>query len=247
MRRFLFLTIAFGLGLPGLAGYSQSFDSDPLNTAENANYMKPSEKEMIREINLLRSNPPGYIQYIDEYLALTKDMPPADRSTQRKYTLTFNYTLINGEEVLESIDTIWFDEKLNKQEAIASLRKELKSTKPLRILKPDKGIYEAVKYYAKDQDANNWTLAHVGSDGSWPWDRIKRFSPDMSEGNENIASRYPEPTERQIIILLLIDEGVPGYGHRFNLLDPKWTHVACFDAGLKNGMYRWLQNFGQKK
>jgi uncharacterized protein YkwD len=69
----------------------------------------------------------------------------------------------------------------------------------------------------------------------------------MADGNENIASRYPEPTPRQVIIQLLIDFGVPGYGHRYNLLDPRWTHVACYEAGLHEGMYRWLQNFGMEK
>jgi len=30
---------------------------------------------------------------------------------------------------------------------------------------------------------------HTGSDGSQPWDRIKKFSPKMKFGNENIAGK----------------------------------------------------------
>jgi hypothetical protein len=218
---------------------------DPLNTAADASYMKDSEKAMILEINLLRSNPKGYIVYINEYLAAARKNPEKAGSGQMKYSLTFNYELVDGVEKLKSIDTTWLDKPESDAEAAASLRKELDTTGPLPLLRPDKGIYEAVKSYARDQDAHSWTLKHVGSDGSWPWDRIRKFSPDMQEGNENIASRFPEPTVRQIVIQLLIDTGIPGYGHRANLLDPRWTHVACYDAGLKNGMYRWLQNFGQ--
>jgi len=240
----IYLTIlfiySFFLDLP-----AQS--SDPLNTASDASYMKESEKEMIREINLLRSNPKGYLKYIDAYVAETKQHPEKIGSGQMKYSLTFNYELINGVEKLKRIDTVWLDKPEDESVAIESLRKELNSSRPLSILKPDKGIYEAVKSYAKDQDEHKWELKHIGSDGSWPWDRIRKYSPNMAEGNENIAARFPEPSVRQIIIQLLVDTGIPGYGHRANLLDPRWTHVACFDGGLKEGMYRWLQNFGQAK
>jgi len=220
---------------------------DLLNTAADAAYMKDSEKAMIREINLLRSNPKGYLVYIDQYVAETKKNPEKIGSGQMRYSLTFNYELVNGVEKLKRIDTVWLDKPEDESDAIASLRKDLSSTPPLSILKPDKGIYEAVKYYARDQDNNAWALKHIGSDGSWPWDRIRKYSPGMAEGNENIASRFPQPNVRQVIIQLLVDTGIPGYGHRYNLLDPRWTHVACFDAGLKEGMYRWLQNFGQAK
>jgi uncharacterized protein YkwD len=80
-----------------------------------------------------------------------------------------------------------------------------------------------------------------------PWDRITLFSPSMINGNENLAGRYPAVNAREIVIQLLIDAGIPGYGHRYNLLDPQWTHVACVGGGLKEGMYRWVQNFGKRK
>jgi hypothetical protein len=238
------LTIIFSLILI-FTSFSQN--PDPLNTAADASYMKESEKAMIREINLLRSNPKGYLVYIDEYVAETKKHPEKIGSGQMKYSLTFNYELVDGVEKLKRIDTTWLDKPEDESAAIASLRKDLNSTPPLSILKPDKGIYEAVKNYAKDQDAHGWALKHIGSDGSWPWDRIRKYSPGMQEGNENIASRFPQPNVRQVIIQLLVDTGIPGYGHRANLLDPRWTHVVCFDAGLKGDMYRWIQNFGQAR
>ena len=53
-------------------------------------------------------------------------------------------------------------------------------------------------------------------------------------------------TARDFVLQLLIDEGIPGYGHRYNLLDPQWTHVACSGEVCK-GMAWWLQEFGSKK
>ena len=32
-------------------------------------------------------------------------------------------------------------------------------------------------------------------------------------------------TARDIVIQLLVDSGIPGYGHRYNLLDPAWTYL----------------------
>ena len=124
---------------------------------------------------------------------------------------------------------------------------DLKKLKTLSVLQPDSGIYKAANKHAADQDNHQWKLLHTGSDGSSPWDRITKFSPAMIFGNENIAGRYPEPSARDIVIQLLIDSGIPGYGHRYNLLDPQWTHVACVSAGLKEGMYQWIQDFGKKK
>jgi uncharacterized protein YkwD len=228
----LFLQSSFGQG------------PDPLNTAANISWMKPSEKDMIREINLLRSDPGGYIVYVEEYVGEMMKSPGMIGSGQKTYSLTYKYETINGIEKLVSIDTSWLDAPEDESGAIESLKKGLQSTKPLSILKPDKGIYEAVKKYARDQDQHNWDLVHIDSDGKWPWHRIRENSPSMADGNENIAGRFPEPTVRQIVIQLLIDTGIPGYGHRYNLLDPRWTHIACYDGGLHDGMYRWLQNFG---
>jgi hypothetical protein len=242
MKYFLFILLS-----SGFINCASGQSSDRLNTAETATYMKPSEIAMIHEINLLRSDPAGYLKYVDQYVAEAKKRPESVGKGQMKYSLTFNYMLEDGVEKLVSVDTLWLDAPEDEMTAVESLRRDLSASAPLSVLQPDIGIYQAVKSYASDQDAHQWTLRHNGSDGSWPWDRIRKFSPGMVEGNEHIASRFPEPTPRQIVIQLLIDTGIPGYNHRFILLDPKWTHVACFDAGLKEGMYRWIQNFGQEK
>jgi uncharacterized protein YkwD len=114
-------------------------------------------------------------------------------------------------------------------------------------LKPDSGIYNAATKHANDQNEHDWKLMHTGSDGSEPWDRILSFSPTMNFGNENIAGNSAEiVTARDIVIQLLVDSGIPGYGHRYNLLDPAWTYVACKHE-LFNGMHWWIQNFGVKK
>jgi uncharacterized protein YkwD len=218
-----------------------------LNTARNCSFMKEIEKEMIAEINLVRSDPEGYIRYLDYYYELAKLNLKHFGKGKRNYSLSVLYEKTNRGERKKKVDTVWANEYEEEVHAIETLIKDLKNTPQLSILLPDKGIYEAARKHGLDQDRHNWTLGHQGSDGSWPWERILKYSPQMVEGNENLAGRFPEPTARDIVIQLLIDSGIPEYGHRYNLLDPKWTHVACYTGGLKGGMYQWIQEFGKHK
>lgn len=220
--------------------------TDPLNTAAASSYMQPIEREMILEINRVRHTPQQYISYLQPLLKEAKDKLRTSGKGYRNYSLTYRTRTTNGKTVT-SIDTTFNYVNEEEVKAISTLIADLQKLKPLSILQPDSGIYAAAVWYGTDQDAHQWTLLHTGSDGSDPWDRITKFSPGMSFGNENIAGRFPEPSARDIVIQLLIDSGIPGYGHRYNLLDPQWTHVACYAGGLKDGMYRWLQEFGRKK
>jgi uncharacterized protein YkwD len=70
----------------------------------------------------------------------------------------------------------------------------------------------------------------------------------MKKGNENIVCG--SNLAREALITLLIDSGIPGYGHRENLLNNEWTHAACFFVGeIKTGLScnYWIQNFGAVK
>ncbi len=208
--------------------------------------MEAEEREMIYEINRVRSNPKSYLEYLQPLLKVAKDKLESFGKGERNYSLTFTSSVKNGQEI-KTADTTWHYRNEEEVKAINSLIDDLKKLKSLKILKPDSGIYNAAKKHADDQNNHQWTLMHTGSDGSAPWDRILKFSPSMSFGNENIAGNSRKDiSAREIVIQLLIDDGIPGYGHRYNLLDPYWTHVAC-RTELYSGMHWWIQNFGIRK
>ena len=219
---------------------------DSLNTAKKSLYMKPEERQMVYEINLVRNNPKGYVKTIDSILKQSLMTLKTRGKGQRNYALTYTTKTIDGKET-NTIDTTWNYENVEEVKALRSLLKDLKTMKKLSVLKPDSGIYLALLSFAADQDAHDWKLIHTGSKGDNPWDRIIKFSPKMSFGNENGAGSSPKKNARETVIQLLMDCGIPGYGHRYNLLDKQWTHVACFSSGLKGGMYNWIQNFGVLK
>jgi uncharacterized protein YkwD len=208
--------------------------------------MSAMEKDMIYEINRVRSNPKSYIQYIQPLLNKANNTLKEYGKGSKNYSLTFTTSTKNGKET-ETIDTTWHYNNVEEVKALTTLINDLKKMKSLSVLKPDNGIYNAAKKHADDQNAHEWKLMHVGTDGSHPWDRITKFSPTMTFGNENIAGNSKDSvTAKDIVIQLLIDSGIPGYGHRYNLLDPSWTHVAC-KGEFYHSMYWWIQNFGQQK
>ncbi|MBK6935829.1 MAG: hypothetical protein IPH18_02295 [Chitinophagaceae bacterium] len=208
--------------------------------------MALAEREMIYEINRVRSNPASYLQYLQPMLNEAATNLKKYGKGSKNYSLTFTTTYHNSKEV-KKVDTTWHYTNEEKVKALRTLISDLKKCKSLTVLQPDSGIYNAATKHAKDQDKHNWILMHTGSDGSSPWDRITKFSPSMSFGNENIAGNsWDEASARDFVIQLLVDSGIPGYGHRYNLLDPQWTHVACKVTDY-NGMKWWIQNFGKKK
>ena len=66
----------------------------------------------------------------------------------------------------------------------------------------------------------------------------------MHSGNENLVGG--QITARMSVIQLLIDSGIPGRGHRYNILNPIWTHVGCYYNGkIGNIEHNWVQNFAK--
>ncbi|MBK9358851.1 MAG: hypothetical protein IPN08_15955 [Bacteroidales bacterium] len=214
-----------------------------LNTAVNETYMTKAEKEMILEINKVRSNPKKYAEEIE---------PLFEKAVQRLKTYgkgvrsaTYQTTIYTADNrKSEKVDTIWLFKNEEEVKAIESLIKHLNHLRPLSVLQPSNGIYLAARKHAIDQVPSG-SINHVGTDNSWPWDRIRKSAPTMKEGNENIACG--SENARDIVIQLLIDSGIPGYGHRETLLDSRWTHCACYCVGkIPKGISctYWIQNFG---
>jgi len=173
-----------------------------------ATYMSSEEMAMMDEINLMRSNPGGYITYVEQY----------KRDIQ------------SGKSFGSSIAVC--------DELIAELRR----TPPLSILKPAPCIYNAAKKHGLDQKARGST-GHDGSDGSWPWDRVKRECSQMTDGNENLVGGPADV--REAVILLLVDDGIPSRGHRKTLLNKDWVYGATYKIGKVGFMPNcWVQKFG---
>ena len=66
--------------------------------------------------------------------------------------------------------------------------------------------------------------AHDGSDGSTMKSRIERHGSWNGRIGENIS--FGKDTGRDIILQLIVDDGVPGRGHRTNCFNPDFNVVG---------------------
>ncbi len=237
---FAFCCIAFA---GSAAAQEADWYDSKLNTAVKATYMRPYEREMIYELNRLRSDPPRYAKlFVALRLKQAVDIFNRVGKGDSSYSITTHYS----NNVPSSIDTNWHFSNEEDLHALQTLYDTLMHLKPLPILFPDEGIYKACIKHAKDQSPTG-TMNHQGTDGSWPWERITKYSPAMADGNENLAYNGQVPP-RQIVLQLLEDGGIPGYGHRYNMLDIRWNRVACYRAEkpLRNANW-WIQEFAVKR
>ena len=110
---------------------------------------------------------------------------------------------------------------------------ELRKTPRLSTLQPMQCLYIAARKHGNDQRKRGAT-DHQGSDGSWPWDRVLKECSDLKDGNENLVGG--PANIRRAVILLLVDDGIEGRGHRKTTLNPDWKYVACHKMGTIGDM-----------
>jgi uncharacterized protein YkwD len=187
----------------------ENWDIEFLDTARDAKYLTPVEKDVILEMNKVRSNPKKYADlYIKprlEYYDGNTYFPP------NKMPI----------ETMEGAKAA--------QECYESLSKMSR----LQPLIPSRGLWQAARDHASDQ-SNTGGVGHDGSDGSTPFDRIKKYGT-YAEAGENIA--YKPNTGREIVIGLLIDDGIPSRGHRNNIMHKEYNHVgAAVNSHKKYGV-----------
>gem|GEM_PF-2200655 len=166
-------------------------------------------REVLAEMNLMRSDPLGYIAVLQEYRAQFRGdivVRPGRINIQTR-------------EGVAAVD-----------EAIAFLRRQ----KPMDPLEPDLILALTAGDHVADQGPSGF-IGHYGSDG---WDfatRVARRGGDPY-GGENISYGYD--TAREVIIQLLVDDNIADRGHRVNLFRDGYVRagVSCGPHAVFNHM-----------
>ncbi|MDA1045113.1 MAG: hypothetical protein O3C57_07820, partial [Verrucomicrobia bacterium] len=152
-------------------------------------FLSAVEKEVIAEMNLARTDPRKYVQFVRDYRA-THD---------EGFVFKTPEGLFSSKEGLKAVD-----------EAIAFMEK----VKPVGKLQASKGLSEAAMAHVKDTGPVG-KVGHEGTDKSAPADRMSRQGKWEDTCGENIS--YGKSTGRDIVVQLIIDDGVADRGHRTNL------------------------------
>ena len=103
--------------------------------------------------------------------------------------------------------------------------KKLSKT-PCKPLIWNKELTEAAKYHAKDMGLKG-LMSHDSYDGTPAGKRIDRFLMNQTQVNgfgENMSAGMQ--TGKDVVLQLLVDDGVVSRGHRANITNPNFTYVG---------------------
>jgi hypothetical protein len=118
----------------------------------------------------------------------------------------------------------WADSMgLSKSPAYHSLVLDLSQTKPLSALSSVPALQVMARSHALDMGKTG-KVGHTGSGGGTFDKRAQPLLDAFQMLQENCQYGYYDPLS--VICDLLIDEGVPGYGHRKSLLNPQLRYVG---------------------
>lgn len=180
-------------------------DPNPSTTMASGDFsfMSADEKAMVDEINLMRGNPKGYIQYVDTYIAEMKKM-------------------MMGEDPD-------FDKASNELKSLLKTMPKLSILKPhpklYEVAKAhglDNKTHNQLEHKGSDGRQSFDRVKDAGLSNSINNKGV--YAP-----NENLVGG--ESNARNSVIALLIDAGISTRGHRKALIEPTWQFVACYKIG----------------
>ncbi len=159
------------------------------------------EREIVRELNTARTDPARYSQLLQQRRA---------HYNGKRIERPGQPTILTEEGVV-AID-----------EAIASLR----SLAPRAQLIISAGMSRGARDHVQEIGPAG-AMGHRGLRGSWPTERVNRYGEWRHAMGEAIS--YGPNTALEVVMSLIVDDGVPDRAHRRSLLDPAFrvVGVAC--------------------
>ncbi len=151
------------------------------------------ERALLTEHNAARTNPVAYAAHLEALL------PHFDGTVLRRPGSSVGLQTNEGASAV--------------REAIRALRQQ----QPVAALEWSDGIFRAARDHQRDQGPRGAT-GHSGSDGSTMDSRLRRYGAWVGTAAENID--YGSTSARDVLISLIVDDGVPSRGHRRNIFNP---------------------------
>jgi uncharacterized protein YkwD len=178
---------------------ADNWDIEQLDTARAVSYLSDREKNVVLELNKVRTDPK---KYADLYL-----VPDLKYYQGKEYRFPGRVTLITSEG----------------RSVVEECIRALSSTRPMKVLMPSDLLSLAAKDHVEDTGPKG-IVGHTGSDGSSLVSRIQRYDKTRRAIAETIAYGHDKASE--IVKSLVIDDGVRSRGHRGIILTPGYDSVG---------------------
>lgn len=160
---------------------------------------------------------------------------------EREVIKWLNYIRAYPQEFSEKVLTPYVENKeLKKSKYLNSLYKDLSKIPGMELLTPSKGLTKAAKYHASDMGKSG-NAGHTSTSGWGMQERIEKFVRWEVTIGENCAYGLYSPLD--IVMGLLIDEGVPDLGHRKNILNPDYKVIGVSIKPHKDYGTNCVQDF----
>lgn len=211
-----FIHLGYDIDIPTISEDNTSWPDSIFSLVNSAPYLSQMDKDVIIELNKCRTNPS---RYADEALIPFLNKISADRLYVNSEGL--NIKMEEGRSAVK--------------EAISALKSQ--SSRPM--LRPKQYLCLATNDHVNDQGPNGY-VGHGGSDGSSPISRVQRHNPRCRGVGENID--YGSNTASEIIVSLIVDDGVPDRGHRDNIFH-NYKYVGTSFGPHKAYRYMCVMDF----
>jgi len=159
---------------------------------------------------------------------------------EKKLILFMNMARQNGPLFSESfLETYVQENQLENSSYIRSLSKDLKKAKGLAPLFPEKDLTAIAQGHAV-RSGEKGTTGHN--------EFKKRFEPLMGDPYMHVGENCSYGYERaiDIVLSLLIDEGIKSLGHRNNILAPDFNSVGVAIRPHKSYRVNCVMDFGSR-
>ena len=179
------------------------------------------EAEVVKELNTA-----SRVNYLNE--------------EEKKVILFMNMARHDGPLFARTILATYVEEnQVENSSYLRSLRKDLNKAEGLVPLQPEKDLTVAAQGHALKSGKSG----HVGHQ-----DFNKRFDPLMGNPYNHVGENcsYGYETAMDIVISLLIDEGVKDQGHRHNILSVDFNSVGVAIRPHKTYSINCVMDFGKR-
>lgn len=159
---------------------------------------------------------------------------------EKQVIYLMNVARHDGQKFIKDyLDKYVAEKNMKNDRYVKTLYHTLRKTKGLTPFMPSEKLTKAANYHAKDMGRSG-KIGHNSTDGTSFAKRLRRYAAGGAMG-ENCSYGYSDAL--QIVMQLLIDQGVPSLGHRRNILKPSYKYVGVSIKPHKKYRFNCVQDF----